>query len=364
MPDRSHADRVAELERENEELRTNLEEVEAEKEHLARARTRVAGFATGLASRALLGPGLVGRLKVWLHKLEQWRPRKPLPVDETAELGAAILRRVIRVGLFGLLVGALPVILLLWQNFLIREQNAKIQSQIEQQASDTLIVRRAQLLDTIYDEVCEPVAHPVTEGTSPVTAGNGEEIDTEPDGLIEKSGENCRPRAHLRARQEAVIAFVRIERGRGERPDLHQADLRGAGLPVQNLSRVNFVEADLRQAKLNGARLIEAELDRANLSGARLLLAHLFRADLRLTDLHGANLFETILLGADLRATDLRMAKNLTQEQIDSAIGNELTEIPEGLTRPAQWPTSETEWPTSETETPEPEPDQEPDEKD
>ena len=67
-------------------------------------------------------------------------------------------------------------------------------------------------------------------------------------------------------------------------------------------------KADLTKAYLLGAKLSGADLSEANFNGA---------------DLSGA--------------TNLSGAKNLTQEQIDSAIGNRMTILPEGLKRPASW---------------------------
>ena len=75
---------------------------------------------------------------------------------------------------------------------------------------------------------------------------------------------------------------------KGERADLRDADLRGAGL-----SGANLRDADLRGADLRDADLRDADLSGANLRGA----------DLRDADLSGAN-----LKGADLRYADLRGA--------------------------------------------------------
>ena len=73
---------------------------------------------------------------------------------------------------------------------------------------------------------------------------------------------------------------------RGERANLHSADLRGANLRGADLSGANLHSADLR----------DADLRDADLRGA----------DLRDADLRGANLRD-----ADLRGADLRDAKNI-----------------------------------------------------
>jgi uncharacterized protein YjbI with pentapeptide repeats len=56
-----------------------------------------------------------------------------------------------------------------------------------------------------------------------------------------------------------------------------------------------------------------------------------------LTHLERAALWGAHLEGADLAGANLKDAGNLTQEQVNSAKGDEETMLPEGLTRPAHW---------------------------
>jgi len=140
---------------------------------------------------------------------------------------------------------------------------------------------------------------------------------------------------------------------------LSGADLRGARLRDAYLRGADLRGADLRGADLRGAPLGDpyvsgADLSRIDLSGADLSGADLSGADLSGADLRGvylsptesdtpADFSEANLRGADLRGanegipTDLREAVGLTQEQIEEAIGDGTTELPEGLTRPATW---------------------------
>jgi hypothetical protein len=68
-------------------------------------------------------------------------------------------------------------------------------------------------------------------------------------------------------------------------PDLSEADLSGALLPIALLTGANLAEANLTRADLSGANLVAANLSGANLSGANL---------------NGALLVETNLVGAIL----------------------------------------------------------------
>ena len=118
MLDDPKSNRVAELGAEVEELRDKLEEVEEERERLARAPNCTIAPASWMTSRVLLGPRLVGSLKAWLRDSSA---RDPLPPDETADLAAAVLRRIVRVGPVGLAVAVLPIVLLSRQNLPVRD---------------------------------------------------------------------------------------------------------------------------------------------------------------------------------------------------------------------------------------------------
>ena len=86
------------------------------------------------------------------------------------------------------------------------------------------------------------------------------------------------------------------------------------------------VRPDLIEANLSWANLIETNLRGADLSEAILSWAILRRADLSDANFSGTN-----LRGANLSRANLSRAMNLTQEQIDSAITDEDTKLPDYL---------------------------------
>ena len=117
--------------------------------------------------------------------------------------------------------------------------------------------------------------------------------------------------------------------------DLTGANLIGANLRVADLGRAylegaylegaNLIGANLRKANLTGANLTGANLTGANLTVANLTVANLTGADLTGADLTGADLTGANLQGANLQGANLSLAnfnnvKNLTQEQISSAL--------------------------------------------
>jgi uncharacterized protein YjbI with pentapeptide repeats len=123
------------------------------------------------------------------------------------------------------------------------------------------------------------------------------------------------------------------------RADLQRADLRGTDLRKANLAGANLRIAYLKDANLEDANLTAAVLEHANLHGVNLK-----GANLRLAQLKGAKLAATILQGANLQGADLTdTAKNLigepnlSQEQINSAHGDEKTKLPPEIVAPDSW---------------------------
>jgi hypothetical protein len=89
---------------------------------------------------------------------------------------------------------------------------------------------------------------------------------------------------------------------------------------------------DLRGRDLAGRDLRDDDLHDANLRSALLIAADLRGQDLGSADLLGADLRDT-----DLRAADLGDALFLSQSQLNAALGDPATRIPDRLQRPAHW---------------------------
>ena len=86
-------------------------------------------------------------------------------------------------------------------------------------------------------------------------------------------------------------------------------------------------KADFGEAYLNEASLILTNLQNANLQNANLKDAEFLGTDRRRANLKKANPKGAILISANLAN-----CLNLTQEQLNSACGNEKTKLPPGLT--------------------------------
>jgi uncharacterized protein YjbI with pentapeptide repeats len=179
-------------------------------------------------------------------------------------------------------------------------------------------------------------------------------------GLLEKA------RAELGQVKGALLRDANLRYAGAVSSFLARANLQGA-----NLQGANLLGANLQGAELNGANLQWASLFGANLQGAifseailqrailfkanvqgaifretNLIKAHLLGADLREAEFVGANLREADFIGANLQGADLNGAnlqgadftganlsttKNLTQEQLDEACGDDKTLLPDDL---------------------------------
>jgi len=93
------------------------------------------------------------------------------------------------------------------------------------------------------------------------------------------------------------------------------------------LENIDFTGVDLRVANMSDSVFKDCVFENADFSGANFI-----GADLENSDLTSATFDD-----ADLTKADLSLAKNLTQEQINSAMGNEETKLPGGVEMPASW---------------------------
>jgi hypothetical protein len=109
-----------------------------------------------------------------------------------------------------------------------------------------------------------------------------------------------------------------------------------SGGPI-NFSFTRLRHASLRFATLSGANLEMADLSDADLGDARLDGANLRGAELSGALLERADFAGARLGGANLAGANLKEARNLTQGQIDEALGDAVTQLPPDLARPEGW---------------------------
>jgi uncharacterized protein YjbI with pentapeptide repeats len=165
-----------------------------------------------------------------------------------------------------------------------------------------------------------------------------------------------KPFADLR---EADVS-TRLPNWKGQDEDelnlVKRGRLRGSNIRFADATRAFLVGADLNRANLQGIYLYHANMRRADLAWADLKEAFAYEADfqgtilqnadLRAVDFTGSNLsganlkgarleganFENVNLNkANLSGTSLTAVKGLTAKQIEAAVVDETTQLPENL---------------------------------
>ena len=128
--------------------------------------------------------------------------------------------------------------------------------------------------------------------------------------------------------QEARMTHTTLANAHLAGVDGKGAILQYANLENADLQRANLEEAHLEYADLTGAVLSNANLRGAVLQDAILTGVNLSNADLAGADLEDATLADANLEGADLRGARLSGVRGLTQEQLDVAIIDGGTDLP------------------------------------
>jgi uncharacterized protein YjbI with pentapeptide repeats len=114
-----------------------------------------------------------------------------------------------------------------------------------------------------------------------------------------------------------------------DKTNFHGANLRGANLSNASLNDADLSEADLRQLYVFRSYVLSAKFSKADLRGAAFEQSNMRGADLSGTDLRQAYLYRTNLSDANLREADLRQAylmeanlyrANLNRANLSSAV--------------------------------------------
>ena len=269
-----------------------------------------------------LSPTLEARFMEQEHRIvrvvQNYFDRKRWPAGDPRRIAArnAVIWRVLTPGTAAVaasgLVAVATLVVLVWQTRLIaeqneffKEQNQKLQLQIDQQGNQDVSRRRTEIISVLYE--------------------------TQPgrDGL--------EPKANPRTRGEAVLEFVQLERERLKKLkqqapayqselsltqarldglNLDRADLTALVLVGAFLQNTSFSAGMLEQADLRAAMLVSTSFNRTNLRKANFEGTALLQVSFAFSDLRAANLGAASLEGCEFVGADLRGAR-LTLRQWD-----------------------------------------------
>ena len=146
----------------------------------------------------------------------------------------------------------------------------------------------------------------------------------------------CWDRSDLRG---AIVARADLSDATFDQTNFQQANLDRVTAGNASFSNANLAFANLSQADLSGANLLAANLANATLQGTDLTDASLVNATLQGAlalgaDFSGANLLDADLSGAVLADANLASAQQVTTAQIESALTNGATTLPDGVAAP------------------------------
>ncbi len=110
-----------------------------------------------------------------------------------------------------------------------------------------------------------------------------------------------------------------------------------------NLTSIQWCEVNLEAAFFNYSDLTDARFDKCNLTNANLNVTTVKNANFNESNLQKAKFQCTKTFGfvgfikANLKGTNFSFCDNLTQKEIEGAIGDETTILPESLEMPESW---------------------------
>ena len=380
MSEELNKEEIDSLKRENEQLKKQLKLADMERKAFRKEHKFVALVST----LTILGPSLSLALNNWLKAKKDFQ--KPFPEPETAEVLAAVIRRILRIGIFVIIATMVPIGLMVWQIVILKDQNVIITTQNElirvqnknliraidnqQEAYDKQKVaidnqdkqfdreferlkeaRKTELLNYLYKTegegndlkplyinrirtaaLKEYVSNYDKELTKAILTGvNLESIQLESANLDNAKFEKANlSHANLKS---ASLRKVNLNASTLEGIILENADLDKANLESCNLEWAMFTEANLNEANLKKAHMKEVNLEKASLfhaelDGVKLIESDLSNANLEGASLNGADLSRAILRNVNLKKSNLQGA-TLEETILENAQYDRATKWPD-----------------------------------
>ena len=234
------------------------------------------------------------------------RTQMTWPEHETRDISAAVANRFLRIGMFGILIGLIPAIILgfqtalmliqVWQvnvqNDIVREQNTLTRQQFAVGYSTQLKqqIYAGECTDRMDARSCKPTELPGVRADAAQALVRLADIAKEGDPTTDADHTRA-TRARLKG---ALLQSTDLAEMNFDRVDLDGASFAGASLwktsfEHASLERVDFDKARVDDAIFTGATLTRASLDRTRVTGATFQKA----------DLRGASFKQAIVKASD-----------------------------------------------------------------
>lgn len=287
-------------------LRKKIEELQKEIEDKNKLNEKFKNRRNWLLKKMMI-PIIGINLKDSIVKaIEEFNVKKSLSKDTIANLGANIIWRMTRIGLFTLIISGIPVCLLIQQNSLLRSQNTKIDQQtylfksqnkfIEQQSFLSEASRRSAQMIILGDILSDLNKELENENNKEKILSNTLV------GRIISISSVMKPYRYL---ENGELTEKPLSPERGQLLiSLISSNIDTAFFRERILKKCDFSFSDLQYATIQNAYLSEAKLSNSNFKGAKI-----FNSNFKFAELSGSDFQGCVVLNNNFKQSFLGSSK-------------------------------------------------------
>ena len=287
---------------------------------MVRAQGKVLSTLGGISTLVFLGPELSVAISKWLKSRKA--NQDGIPVEDTASLIAAIVRRVIRVGLIAITLALIPTGLLLWQNLIMRDQYSALNRQIEEQRAQTEIQQITSYFPMLLsgDRTQFLAAVSYFSSSESITK---EAISRLSRMLLEGEGKGA---------CSALEALARLSPSRSLDDGMPVRDVTRTLIPLLEFPKIPLGGIEIRELDCEGLRLRQAGISQLSLRNSNLVNSEFLYVDLSGTSFENSDLMGVHFLdgiqwsseeaGRSADFTDADLRYSFFRDEVSSIVFN------------------------------------------
>ncbi len=287
---------------------------------MIRAQGKILSTLGGISTLVFLGPELSVAISNWLKSKK--RDHDGIPLEHTANLIAALVRRVIRVGLIVITLALVPTALLLWQNLIMRDQYSALNRQIEEQRKQTEIQQITSYFPMLLSGDRTQFLAAVSYFSSSASITK-EAISRLSRMLLESEGKGA---------CSALEALARLSPSRSLDDGMLVRDVTTTLMPLIEFQKVPLGGIEIRELECEGLRLrrtgiSQLSLRRSNLRNSEFLYVDLSGTSFENSDLRGAQFLDGVQwsseeAGRSADFTDADLRYSFFRDEVSSIVLN------------------------------------------
>ena len=254
---------------------------------LVRAQGKGLSILGRISTSIFLGTGLSVAISQWLVAIK--RNEGGVPIEDTANLVAALVKRVIRIGIVTITLALIPLALLLWQNLIMSDQYLALITQIEEQRAQTESLQITSYFPLLLNDDRKQFWAAVSYFAS------SESLTEEATSrlsrmLLESEGKGA---------CSALEALARLSPSRPLSDGMLVRDITATLVPLLDYQKIPLGGIEIRDLECDGLRLRRAGISQLSLRDASLNNSEFVYVDLSGTsfqnsDLRGAHFLDGI----------------------------------------------------------------------